>query len=193
MRPTSASGLLLEDDFSDPKSGWGTRTIPNYEIGYSGGEYGIIVHKVQHEAWAVAPQLENLDNFAVEVDTRRVSGPEDNDFGLLVRYQEDSDEFYALTISSDGFYTVQLWQGEQWEELVKWAESPAILKGEKAINRLKVECRGAEMRFFVNGTLLIALQDSTLNGGTLGLIAGSFDIGDVAIRFDNFRVQALKP
>lgn len=191
-RPTSASGILFEDDFGDPKSGWGVRAVPDYEIGYIGGEYGIVVHKAQHEAWAVAPQLGNLGDFSVEVDARRVSGPEDNDFGLLVRYQEDSDEFYALTISSDGFFAVQLWQGEVWEELVKWTESPAIRKGEKAVNRLKVECRGAEMRFSVNGTLLITLQDSTLSGGTLGLIAGSFDVGGVAIRFDNLRVQALK-
>jgi hypothetical protein len=189
-RPTSASGLLFEDDFSDPKSGWGTRTVPNYEVGYVDGEYGIVVHKTQQEAWAVAPQL-SLDNFSVQVDARRVSGPEDNDFGLLVRYQEDSDDFYALTISSDGFFSAQLRQGEAWEELVKWTESPAIQKGEKAINRLKVECRGAEMRFYANGALLITLQDSTLSGGTLGLMAGTFDIGDVAIRFDNFRVQAL--
>ena len=110
-----------------------------------------------------------------------------------MRYQEDSDDFYALTISSDGFFAVQLRQSEEWEELVKWTESPAISKGEKAVNRLKVECQGTEMRFYSNGVLLVALQDSTLSGGTLGLIAGSFDVGDVAIRFDNFRVQALRP
>ena len=188
LRTPLAKEVLLEDNFSDPKSGWDTRTTDKYEVGYKNGEYRTAVRAPNYEAWTLAAQKEEWSDFVIEVDARRVAGPLDNDYGLVVRHRAKPEGFYMFLVSSDGWYSVQIWQGDQSRELVGWTEAKAIRKGEES-NRLMVECVGSRMRFYANGALLVAIQDETLRAGRVGLVVGTFDEGGVVVHFDNLRVR----
>ncbi|MCX6032024.1 MAG: hypothetical protein NT169_22350 [Chloroflexi bacterium] len=186
----SPAGVLFEDDFSAQRNDWLTEVSPEVEKGYEGGEFRISVYQRNFSSWTFPHPSRDLADFAVEVDARWVSGPLDNEYGLLTRYQDASDEFYLFAISSDGFYTIEKYQGGQWHDLVKWTEAEAVKQGE-AVNRLRVICQGSTLRFFANGELLAQAEDASFHAGNIGLLASSGEKEGVTIAFDNLRVRAL--
>jgi hypothetical protein len=184
--------LLYEDDFSDEDSGWDVYAEEDTEAGYADGEYRIGVHKVDFMAWGYPESGPELIDFEVEVDARKVEGPQDDNFGLLVRYQSDTDDFYWFQISADGYYSVDLRQGGEWITLVYWEATDAVEQGVDAANRLRVVCQGSQLSFFVNDTFLTEVVDDTLGYGSVGLAAGAYDEAGVVIHFDDLRVYALQ-
>ncbi len=183
-------GLLFEDDFSAPRNGWLTEIAPEAEKAYEAGEFRIALYQREFSAWTFPQPPRDLADFAIEVDARRVSGPSDNEFGVLTRYQDATDEFYLFAISSDGTYAVQKYRGDKWYHLAQWTASDAVKQGE-AVNRLRVTCQGSKLRFYVNGESLVQVEDASFRAGSIGLLASSGDRGGVVIAFDNLRVHAL--
>ena len=184
-------GTLLIEDFSDPSSGWETQATEEYALEYVEGEYRVRVHTPDLAAWGRPPRAYEFTDLVIEVDVRQVSGPEDGDYGLVVRSKGDSD-FYLFAISSHcGMYSVQMSQGENWTDLAEWTESAAVRR-EGEVNHLKVECLGGTMRFYANGVLLTEVTDTTYQVGNVGLLAETFEEGGLVVRFDNVRVQVLK-
>ncbi|MDD3825840.1 MAG: serine/threonine-protein kinase [Anaerolineae bacterium] len=183
---------LYADDFSDENSGWGTSVDNNTEVGYAAGEYRIAVKLSDYMGWGQGPDLAMAD-YELEVDTVHVAGPLDNNYGPLVRYQDETDEFYWFQISSDGYYAVDLYHQGEFSNLVTWEPSEAINQGLEATNRVRVVCQGNQFRFYVNDVHLVDVADATLGGGTVGLAAGTFDEPGTVIHFDNLVIRALAP
>src|SRR3989337_2357847 len=78
----------------------------------------------------------------VEVDATKNGGPDDNDFGLICRYQ-DTENFYAFLISSDGFYSIMKYSGGSSETLGPDAmlSTDTVLQGDNT-NHLRADCIG---------------------------------------------------
>lgn len=183
-------GTLLLEDFSEPSNGWELQATEEYELECVEGEYRVTVHVPELAAWGRPPSAYEFTDFVIEVDARQVIGPEDGDYGLVVRSKGESD-FYLFVVSSHyGIYSVQMCQDETWTDLAEWTESDAVNR-EGEVNRLKVECLGETMRFYVNGELLTEVVDSTYRSGNVGLLAETFEAGGLVVRFDNVRVQVL--
>lgn len=188
---TPESGtLLLADDFADENSGWDVFDEDDTTAGYVAGEYQIGVYRDSYMAWANPQDLE-LDNFAIEVDARTVDGPLDNNFGVLVRYQDGGSDFYWFQISADGYYAVDKMAADEWAGLVDWVESDAINQGFDATNRIRVECDRDQFRFYVNGAFLTSLSEPSFSSGNVGLAVGTFDEPGAVVRFDNLAVYGL--
>jgi hypothetical protein len=188
LTETSAPQLLvLEDDFSNPKSGWDRGADADADWGYQDGEYRILVHATDTTAWANTHERYDLADLVMVVEAHRVAGPLDNQYGVIVRYQ-DRANFYLFSISSDGQYTVQMLLDDNWKDLVQWTPAD-VIKQDEGTNLLRVEAKGPDMRFLVNGELLCAVQDSTFSAGSIGLAAGSFTEPEVEVRFDNLLVR----
>lgn len=149
-----------------------------------------MVHSADTFAWGNPKRAYHFSDVLIEVDARRVAGPLNNQIGLVVRRQDD-ENFYLSSISSDSTYRVHKLQGNVWSALVDRTPSQSVKQG-AAWNRLRMECVGARMRFYVNDNLLAEVEDKTFPSGNIGLGAGTADEGDVEARFDNLRVQALK-
>jgi len=184
--PELPSNLLFQDDFSDTTSGWDQVDTEDGSTDYENGYYRIFVNTDEMDVWA-NPGL-NFSDVVVEVDATKAGGPDDNDFGVICRYQ-DVQNFYFFIISSDGYYGVgKVIDGEQ--ELIdvdQLQPSDAISQG-AAVNHIKADCIGSRLVFNVNGTLLADVQDSTFTDGDVGLIAGTFGQSGTDIHFDNFMV-----
>jgi len=137
--------------------------------------------------WATPSQ--DFGDVIVEVNTTKIGGPDDNNFGIICKYV-DVDHFYLLMISSDGYYAIQkntidgyeLLNGEFYEE------SSAINLGNSE-NTLKAECVGGRLALYVNGTLVGEVYDYDYTSGDVGLLAGSFSEANVEILFDDFVVS----
>jgi len=182
----TTSDILFSDDFSDPSSGWDQVQAAEGVTDYENGHYRIFVDQTQHDYWA-NPGL-SFSDVQVEVDATKTSGPDDNDFGLLCRYQ-DTENFYAFLISSDGYYSIMKYSGGGSETLGAEAmlSTDVVVQGE-ASNHIRADCVGESLSLYVNGQLLHTVTDSTFASGDVGLIAGTFDVTGTDIAFDDFVV-----
>jgi hypothetical protein len=186
---TSSGGVLFQDDFSDPSSGWlqGEDSLGRTE--YYEGSFRIFVAS-DVAAKVAIPRLQFSD-VHIQVETIKAAGPDDNEFGVICRYQ-DPDNFYFFTISSDGYYGIGKYRNNQLAliGMEKMLPSELIQQG-MSLNYLRAECVGSTLAFFINGSKVGEVQDSDFKSGDVGLLAGSFRSPGVEILFDNFSV--LKP
>ncbi len=186
---TRPGQVLYHDNFSDPSSGW-TQTSGSFGgMGYEQGAYRVLVQSPMADLQAVAGQA--FGDVQIEVDSTRQSGPVNNRFGLICRFQDSSD-FYFFAISSDGYYAIgKVRDGVSsllGQEMM--AFSASIQKGSTP-NHLRFDCIGSTLKGYVNGQVLAITEDADFSNGDAGLMCGTFDEGGVELSFDNFVV--IKP
>ncbi len=190
--PAEFGEALYADDFSDPASGWDQYSYDEASADYQDGQYKITVNSDLLNAWANPGQ--EFNDTAIEVIVTKNTGEDDNQFGIICRYQ-DVDHFYALLITADGYSAIRKKtleansEGTNFLYLADWIESPVINQG-NATNLLRAECVGDRLTLYVNGVLLLEVFDPDFKTGDVGLLAGSFSAPKTEILFDNFVVTA---
>jgi hypothetical protein len=187
QQPPAVSGdVLFQDDFSRSMSGWDRYHDDVYSADYATGGYRIQVFAPQTDAWA-NPGL-SLTDVRIEFDATKQSGPDDNTFGVLCRYQ-DARNFYFFLISSDGYAGIGMSVGGVRMLLSGDTMYPtgAVLLGEAA-NHIRADCIGFQLALYVNGILVAQTQSNQWGAGDVGLTAGSYDTPGVDILFSNFTV-----
>jgi hypothetical protein len=182
-----ASKVIFFDDFSDPSTGWDQVNEADYSTDYYNGTYRILVNTDMSDIWG-NPSSSTFGDISIEVDATKNGGPDDNDFGVICRYQ-DVDAFYYAIISSDGYYGIFKMTSES-SDLLGHDEllpSDSILQGE-ALNHIRFDCLGSQLSLYANGMLLDQQADQDYGYGNVGLLAGTYDISGADILFDNFTV-----
>ena len=183
------SDLPFSDDFSDPGSGWKTTDTEELSITYEAGALHFRVDAPDTAAWTVAGK--RAGDFILEVDATQVEGPDNNHYGVVVRFA-DNKNFYRLDVSGDGYYSIQRFRDGKWETLPDWRESEAIRQG-ATTNHLQVIAEGPKLTWIVNGAVVGSIEDADILVGDVGLTAGSFpDETGVHVAFDNFQVRPLE-
>jgi len=184
--PTPDVVLFEETEFVDACKSESTSDVERF---VENGQFIMKVVTPSYIGWTECTGTEYAD-FIVEVDATQISGPDNNAYGVILRYGLQSDEFYAFLISGDGYhaFTVDGVNHSDPEFLADWTESSAINKGAQT-NRLKVVAVGTSMKYYVNDQLLGEVQDARFGTGTLGFFAGTVDEGNLQVAFDNLRVS----
>ncbi len=185
--PENPGDLLFQDGFDDPSSGWDRVQSPNGMTDYDNGRYRIVINDTNADFWA-NPGL-FFEDVVIDVDAGKYAGPDDNDLGILCRYQ-DTENFYFLIISSDGYYGIGIVKDGQQKllEPPQMYHSGSIVIGGQP-NHIQATCQGSRLALQVNGDLIAETNDSTIKSGDIGLIVGSFDEPGVDIWFDNLLVR----
>jgi hypothetical protein len=175
--------ILLEDDFSDPGSGWEVGDYPGGSVSYSGGAYAVTAEG-NSTMWGLAYQ--SFSDLIVDVDADQVAGPSNSNtgYGVMCRVQPDGTDGYLLRISGDGLCSIFKVVGAGLEALVDWTASDAIRQG-NASNHLRVVCDGADLALFVNGELAVDASDTTFDEGDIALAVTSFEDDVTEVLFDN--------
>jgi len=180
------SNILFQDDFSDEDSGWNTSTDEYGSVEYADGGFRFFVNETQYDYWSI-PNLDFTD-VHIEVDGKKLAGPDDNDFGIICRYQ-DEQNFYAFLISSDGYYGISKMQdGEHNVIGTDGMQYTDLIRTGSATNRIGADCIGSRLVLYVNGDELLEIEDADFSKGDIGLLAGTFDSPGVDILFDNLVV-----
>lgn len=187
-----ADGVILDDDFANPQSGWDDYSASDITTTYADGQYRIQVQAPNLDAWGLAGL--DLNDMRIAVDTRYGAGPADNTFGVLCRHtvSGEANNFYFFLISSDGYYAMGKVVKDAYTFLNPagdYEALAAIQTDPGAVNRLEAVCQGDQLAFTVNGVAVATAQDAELTHGDVGLIAGSFNTGGVEILFDNVVVR----
>jgi hypothetical protein len=185
-------GILFQDDFSGEQDcGWvlynrgGTVvTIEDEVFRISASQPGQI--------WWSNPDR-NFDDVIVSVEARQMSGPNDNAYGVICRYQS-VENFYVFLISGDGYYAIGKYQSGSNQVTYLTGEgqyqfSDAINQG-VATNQIRASCVGNELTLVVNGLPLATVTDPTFVTGDIGLGVSTFELGTIVVEFDNMRVFA---
>jgi hypothetical protein len=183
----SKDSLLFQDDFNHPPSGWGIWDRDGGKVEYLDGGLHFQVEDDYFDFWSVAGK--DFSDVQVEVDVLKRGGPEDNDFGILCRYQ-DNKNFYMLVASSDGYYGIAKLKAGQYSMIgsEQLQYSDAILPG-RVTNHLRVDCVGETLRLYANGLMLMEAHDSDFRSGDVGLVAGAYQEKGVDLLFDQFSVK----
>lgn len=191
VKPSPTIGndqVLFQDDFSDPSSGWLTERDEDHIIDYENGSFRIWGNRSQFDYWSITNL--NFGDVRIEVDATKLGGPDNNSYGIICRYNQEN--FYGFIISSDGYYGIS--KRKIGDHQIIGAEgmktSPVIQKG-AASNHIRADCIGNVLTLYINGEKLQEVTDSEFTLGDVGLLAGSFDVGGIDIRFSHF--QVLKP
>jgi hypothetical protein len=179
------------ESFNSNRNGW---TEDYYEDEYGTIDYTIngtylwdIVAEqgVNQKSWAAdAPVVED---FTVTVDVTHVSGAENASYGLIFRVV-DAENLYYFCISDVGYYYAGLLENGVWTTLIDWTETTTV--NVNSSNTLKVVGNGDQFTFYVNGSEVDSLSDSTHPSGTAGLAIELYDAGDQSVfEFDNFTIE----
>jgi hypothetical protein len=180
-------GVLFQDDFSDPTSGWVTQRSTNQVMDYESSGFRIWVNQPNFDYWSV-PGLRFTDT-RIEVTAAKVAGPDDNDLGIICRYR-DQNNFYGFLISNDGYYGISKRKdGDHRMISEDGMKHSGVIHTGNAQNRIRADCIGSSLALYVNDVKLVETQDTDYAVGDVGLLAGSFDTAGVDILFTNFVVR----
>jgi hypothetical protein len=142
----------------------------------------------EYSFWSMAG--ETYDDFVLEVETVQLAGSDNNDYGVILRYQDD-DNFYSFEISGDGLYTFNKLVNNELYEIIPWQRSAAIQPDPQS-NVLRVEAVGSNFTFFINDELVDVAIDPEFAQGDIGLVAGTYENAGTHIAFDNLKVWAAE-
>jgi hypothetical protein len=179
--------VLFKDDFSNTSGGWTTQRDENTIIDYENGGFRIWVNRPNFDYWSV-PGLRFTD-VSIDVDARKLAGPDDNDYGIICRYK-DQDNFYGFLISSDGYYGISKRKNGDHTIIGGQGMRPnASIHKSTTINHIHADCIGSTLTLYVNDEKMAQVTDADYTVGDVGLLAGSFTQPGVDVFFQNFLVK----
>ena len=135
-----AGELLYSDDFSDSGSGWKRSSTSESTYAYQDGRYHITASLPETNFYSYIPNNLIFNDFIVEVEVKAEDVPKNGGYGLALRKDSDSGDYYLFELS-DGQFQFSLWKNAEWITLVGWTNSSAIETG-KGSNNIKIIVQG---------------------------------------------------
>lgn len=183
----TALPVAYQENFDNTGSGWYADRFEAGEHSYQDGGYRIFLSSTDWFSWVVSPNAAVYDDVRLEVDARKIGGPDANEYGLICRVNYEASSLYAGVVTSDSQFAVYKSIDNGPLELIGMAAmgfSQAVSTGEET-NHIRFDCVGDTLTLYANGTQLVQVTDTTLANGEIGLYSGTFDPANTEILFDN--------
>lgn len=186
--------VIFVDEYDDATSGlYDDEEMSEWGQGYYDLEYEMYVYAMQPASGAIYDYYYDLtlpDTFMVQVSAQS-AGAIDTAYGLIFQVQDD-DHFYAFRVSGDGYFLVEIADGEYLETLVDWTVAESYDLTEEAINTLAVAGGDGFYALYVNGMQVGEFADDSYGAGSAGYLVEDYDETDpAAFGFDDFVVGVL--
>jgi S1-C subfamily serine protease len=181
------SEIIFSDDFSDNTYDWGLGELSSGSASIASGKLEIAMNMTNFLVWSDLPDV-YYDPVLMVVDAEVVYPASDGDFGFICGLQ-DAENFTALAISEDGYFTIYKYINDEFVPLVDWQYSDLIAAG--GPYTLSAYCGDRRLSLGVNGSLLVEIIEPDFIPGKIGLIAGTYDNPNLIVEFDNFAL--LRP
>jgi len=159
---------LVEDNFSSNTYKWwvGRSTVAKCNISH--GEY-ILAYRGQ-KSWSsnIEVDLNQNDDFVIESKISRMSGTNENGYGLT--WGKGKKGYYNFIITPKGkFYVRKVEKGKRGKYLVNWKKTPHINKT-TITNKLRVQKSGDELMFFINDKIVAKIPFQPFYGDQVGFM-----------------------
>ncbi|MBI3242249.1 MAG: SUMF1/EgtB/PvdO family nonheme iron enzyme [Chloroflexi bacterium] len=175
VAPTQlAEGVLYQDEFADPTSGWPVGEEGSYKFGFHPQSFYHLQVAAANDRLVMTRDL-GFANYIAETDvlvdhTTTTTG--DFRYGLAVR--RSGENYYAFLISS---------RTKTWQAVKNSASGPAVLaqgsddsiQGGAGVNNLRVEVNGPTFIFTINGNVAAEFTDADYANGETGFILETVD------------------
>jgi hypothetical protein len=182
--------ILLIDDFSSNLNNWNVwENEAGSAVSYFQQGLVFIINIPQYDYISVPNG--SFEDVRIEATANKLTGSDDNDYGIICRYQNEKN-YYGFILSSDGFFGIIKVKEGIYQLLNNTSlEFNAMIHTGNEFNYLRMDCIGNTISAYVNNSKLAEVTDPDFSDGRVGLMAGSFSKPGIAILFDNFLV--LKP
>lgn len=181
--------VLFRDNFESQTAGWQTHDNRLSFVGYQQGGFRFWSIVPNYQFWSV-PGL-NFRDIIVSTKVTKLDGPDNNLFGLVCRYQNE-ENFYALMISSDGYYGIfKNVDGQQTLIDQQYMGYSEVIQQGEASNTIKAVCQNNQLVLYVNDSKLIEKIDDSLSYGDVGMIVGNLSQPGVDVLFEY--IVVVKP
>lgn len=184
--PSPGNPIQFFDDFTNPDPSWFLQDDEISTTQFANGGLRLLLNEPDYLTFTSVDVF--AEDIIIEVEAKKIGGPEENSFGVVCRQQGET--YYYFEITSDGYYKIASFVGDEYHEIVPWTETNAIHPGNR-VNHIRAECVGSNLMLIVNGSTLTRVQDTAIQDGYVGLVVGTFETPGVDILFDNF--QAVSP
>lgn len=166
--PTLSARLVLEADFTSGR-GWHTEENDRFHFAFQDDGYVIGVNIRNAAVWSIRD--DSYTDVILETSAQRLSGPQDGYYGVVCR-QVDSDNYYGLVIGSDASYGIMKMQDGKMDFLVEGTAPDGSIQANEP-NLVRGDCIGETLTLYANGHKLAETQDSDLESGATGMLAGT--------------------
>lgn len=185
IRFPAGSRVQLEENFEDKDTGWvnastkakyGSYELSTYQFTLSApGQLGVSYYENKRFTDSVTNLL-----------VTQVTSSDDAFYAGVCRYT-NSENYYLFMVTTDGRYSIQKVESDQFSVLIPWTYSPVIPMNTSI--KLNIACVGKSLSLAVNGTPLAQVNNSAHWRGLPGLAAGTFRNGQFAVAFDDVVVM----
>jgi len=185
---------LLEDNFSDEDSGWGTGTDSDSGVEYEDGVLRMKALRENYFTWST-PDEEDYQDVHMEVTVHNESGDTHIGFGVLCNQQVVESSFHYFVVTTQGEYAIARAEVGK-EDLFltnddDWSTSDAIPVG-AATYQIGADCGPGELTLYVNGVKIDSVTDPTFTEGGVGLFIWSTEEPSGTISYDDFVMTAVE-
>lgn len=169
------SKVVFYDDFYDNKKSWAVRSNEEVAMGVSNGHY-YFEHKENEYSRITNVRVDNFDangDWVLESKIRHVGGIENNAFGILFG-RKDNDNQFEFCLAANGYYFIKRNYGKGLRNYLNtetngsWTKSSTVKKGNYVYNTLKVEKKGSNWLFYINGSLVETVRSYSWSGQRIG-------------------------
>jgi serine/threonine protein kinase len=187
--------VLLEDDFSVSRDGWGTLTDSDSSIEYKNDALHMLIFKENYVAWST-PNDQDYDNTHMEVTAFNNDTDPSTAFGFICAQQSKDWSFYYLAMTPSGEYAIIKATDGKDDVLLtnngKWGSSNLI--PEKASSyRVGADCGNGKLTLYVDGKQIASVSDNTYGTGRVGLfIWSALKVASADVTFDDFLITSLE-
>ncbi len=193
--PVYTGKVLLKDDFSVTKDGWGTLTDEKGSVEYKGKALHIRLSQKNYVVWTT-PNNQNYQNVHMEVTALNNNTDPTTAFGFICAQQPKDWSFYYFAVTPAGQYAiVRATAGEKDVFLTKngkWTSSNLIAQKASSY-RIGADCGYGTLTLYVDGQKIFSVADKTYTKGRVGLFVWSGEQAPSAdIAFDDFLLALLK-
>ncbi len=176
--------LVYQEDFSSRSAGWRHERNEAAFVGYQNSEYVFQINWEGYYFWGNPGK--SYGDLVLSVDSRIITPVEGAAFGVICRAEDDGN-FYAMTMTGDGWFSI--WKAEDYgiEWLWEWDYTREIPKNSSFT--ITAACISSELTLAINDVVVAQVTDYTFTDGDIGLIAGTYTEGGFSVAFDNLVVK----
>ena len=187
-------GVLYQDDFTDPKSGWPNNLeFGNYYIGYhEPNHYHVEVH-VPHDSAVVAVPKRSFTDFTMEskvlVAPNNTAKTGDFRYGLVFR--RSGNQYYAFVVSPrTKSWSVLKSSPSGLVELKKGSNDS--IQGLTAEDTLRVDAKGSTFFFHINDQAIGQVGDADYATGEVGFLVETLDSPRAHIHYGTTTIREVE-
>ncbi|MCF6242430.1 MAG: hypothetical protein L3J74_13910 [Bacteroidales bacterium] len=164
------STVVFNDEFLNNQNNWYISNTPEGLTKIDNGRYLMEGKMLGKAITSTVPvNLEDINNFKISTEITKITGIDDNGFGLVWGSSDPNNEFEFL-ISGNGQFKVIEWRNGESKDLIPWTFNSGINRWDNSTNRLRIVKKGAILKFYINDYYVARIMALPNFGNKIGFV-----------------------